>query len=485
MYSFQIKNSLIFSNYLELGNAQVSEEIKKTFSENLENDFELLKTIYADNIEEIAKDTEEAKKTFAFKIKLILEFEVNANFFEIVKELKIPEVCDNEFNSSAKDSEKRILNLPYYVSFHYAEAEGIKVDLFLFWLKRNNTFYEEFKKNVLVEIKDDLYFNSFFFCFIEHLKSNLLAPDKNYLLFILQEINEISVIKSKKDDIFELLEEFFIRRKRTNANESNLIFLNLNNNNNDNVNQISKITENNLNNTNKNEYEESEFDEENLESALNLNSNSFASNLSQIKKRSDRLLENSINKKNQQLTNAVKNPNNNQQQQQAEENNHSEYESFFTIGGIKGEVSTDRGSAFQAHAIKISAFDQVNKFTKMLLVNNKIQKATHNIMAYRFLSKEASVKDELKESKVKTQIKDKNSKSVVANFISEGFDDDGEAGAGVRLLGILQKMKIYNVFVIVSRWFGGTLLGNDRFKHINDTAKDLLLLHKSKFDYES
>ena len=47
--------------------------------------------------------------------------------------------------------------------------------------------------------------------------------------------------------------------------------------------------------------------------------------------------------------------------------------------------------------------------------------------------------------------------------ITEGFDDDGEDGAGMRLLGILQKMKIYNVFVIVSRWYGGTLLGNDRF----------------------
>lgn len=467
MYSLDIKNFFIFSNYTEEQNSLVPGDIKKTFAENLENDFELMKTMYADNIEEFVKDTDQDKKTLAFKIKLILEFEVNSNFYDIIKELKIPEVCDNEFNSSSKDQDKKILNLPYYLSFYFDEEEGIKIDMFIFWLKKNNSFFEELKTNIFTEIKDDMYFNSFFFCFIEHLKSNLLAPDKNHLLFILQEINEISIIKAKKDNFFELLEEFYLRRKKPTSTESNLIFLNSN-----------KI-ENNANYSTDNyniEPNERYFDEENFDSALDLNAN--GSNLSQIKKRSDRLLENSINKKNQ-LSNSAKNQNN----LQAEEQSHSEYHNFFLLGGIKGEVSTDRGSSFQAHAIRLTTFDQVNKFTKLLLANNKIQKATHNIMAYRFISKEATGKDELKESKGKNT-KEKNSKNISSD-ISEGFDDDGEAGAGVRLLGILQKMKIYNVFVIVSRWFGGTLLGNDRFKHINDTAKDLLLLHKSKFDYES
>ncbi len=467
MYSFEIKNTLIFSTFLENGNAQVSDKIKKTFSENLDNDFELLKTIYADNMDEIKVDSiEESPKTLAFKIKLIFEYEVNTNFFEIVKELKIPEVCDNEFNFSTKDPDKRILNLPYYVSFNYVEEEGIKVDMLCFWLKKNNSFYEELKNNILAEIQDDMYFNSFFFCFIEHLKNNLLAPDKNYVLFVLQEINEISLIRAQKDKFFELLAEFYFRRKKINLGESNLIFLNITN---EYENQASKLKD----------TFNSEFDEENLDKASSLDLNATESFLSQMKKRSDRLLENSINKKNQFANSAFKNQNT----QRDEENIHSDYDNFFTVGGLKGEVSTDRGSSFQAHAIRLTCFDQVGKFTKMLLANNKVQKATHNIMAYRFFSKEPSLKEDTKEIKLKVY-KDKNAKSI-ANSISEGFDDDGEAGAGLRLLGILQKMKIYNVFVIVSRWFGGTLLGNDRFKHINDTAKDLLLLHKNKFDYES
>ena len=33
---------------------------------------------------------------------MILEFEINSNFYEIAKELKIPEICENEFNFDTK-----------------------------------------------------------------------------------------------------------------------------------------------------------------------------------------------------------------------------------------------------------------------------------------------------------------------------------------------------------------------------------------------
>ena len=46
-------------------------------------------------------------------------------------------------------------------------------------------------------------------------------------------------------------------------------------------------------------------------------------------------------------------------------------------------------------------------------------------------------------------------------------------------------MKVTNVLVVVSRWFGGVFLGNDRFKHINDSAKNLVLAHKNLFDFQS
>lgn len=36
----------------------------------------------------------------------------------------------------------------------------------------------------------------------------------------------------------------------------------------------------------------------------------------------------------------------------------------------------------------------------------------------------------------------------------------------------LQMMDVWNVIVVVSRWFGGIHIGPDRFKHINSAARD-------------
>lgn len=48
---------------------------------------------------------------------------------------------------------------------------------------------------------------------------------------------------------------------------------------------------------------------------------------------------------------------------------------------------------------------------------------------------------------------------------------------GQLLLAILtmQIMDVWNVMVVVTRWFGGTHLGPDRFKHINAATRDVLL----------
>ena len=60
--------------------------------------------------------------------------------------------------------------------------------------------------------------------------------------------------------------------------------------------------------------------------------------------------------------------------------------------------------------------------------------------------------------------------------------DDGEDEAGIRLLAIIKKMKIVNVYVNVSRWYGGILLHQDRFKRICDSAKFLLKDNEDLFD---
>jgi Uncharacterized protein family UPF0029 len=58
-------------------------------------------------------------------------------------------------------------------------------------------------------------------------------------------------------------------------------------------------------------------------------------------------------------------------------------------------------------------------------------------------------------------------------------DDDGEDGAGSRLAHLLEMRRANNVLVLVSRWFGGIQLGPKRFVHINNVARDVLVLHQA------
>ena len=63
--------------------------------------------------------------------------------------------------------------------------------------------------------------------------------------------------------------------------------------------------------------------------------------------------------------------------------------------------------------------------------------------------------------------------------LDERCNDDGEngthssqyccltsLGAGQNLISLLQNMSAENVVVVVSRWFGGIMLGSDRFRHV-------------------
>lgn len=49
-------------------------------------------------------------------------------------------------------------------------------------------------------------------------------------------------------------------------------------------------------------------------------------------------------------------------------------------------------------------------------------------------------------------------------MIAEGFDDDGEDGAGEKLLHLLQKMEIENIVVIVCIWNSGIQIGSQQLK---------------------
>lgn len=116
------------------------------------------------------------------------------------------------------------------------------------------------------------------------------------------------------------------------------------------------------------------------------------------------------------------------------------------------QVVTEKKSVFVARAASITTPEEA-KFCIEYLKNTdkKVAKATHNMTAWRIRSDPSSY------------------------VVQHDCDDDGEAAAGGRLLHLLELMGVSNAVVIVSRWFGGILLGPDRFKLMNIVARDALL----------
>lgn len=122
---------------------------------------------------------------------------------------------------------------------------------------------------------------------------------------------------------------------------------------------------------------------------------------------------------------------------------------------ILSDVVTEKKSIFLARSAPVSSVSQAKSYLSHLLsTDKKAAKATHNITAWRIRG----------EGGVQYQ----------------DCDDDGETAAGGRLLHLLELMGVWDVMVVVSRWYGGVQLGPDRFRIINSTARDAVV--KGGFD---
>ena len=120
---------------------------------------------------------------------------------------------------------------------------------------------------------------------------------------------------------------------------------------------------------------------------------------------------------------------------------------------------TVKKSLFIARVCQISTPSQAKAAVSQLLADDKrVAKATHSITAYRIRPLTAPGADN-------------NHREI----IYQDSNDDGETAAGRRLLNLLQVMDVWNVCVIVSRWYGGIQLGPDRFKLISQVAREAIV----------
>lgn len=107
------------------------------------------------------------------------------------------------------------------------------------------------------------------------------------------------------------------------------------------------------------------------------------------------------------------------------------------------KIITDRGSVYSVSVGKVTSREDIKRFLTKLKRNKKYAKATHNSWA-AVLTKDG------------IQYETKN--------------DDGEVGAGLVILRSITAARVHNVVVCVTRWFGGTKLMGDRFRHVKDAT---------------
>ena len=138
--------------------------------------------------------------------------------------------------------------------------------------------------------------------------------------------------------------------------------------------------------------------------------------------------------------------------------NISEYDLFFECGGVKTEILAERDYVFQSHGIRVKSMEEIEKYKEMLFSNNKIQRAARNIILYRY--------------------KDEETGNII-----EDYDDDGEHYAGKRILGYLQKIKIYDILILVSRFNGDLHLKQHSTKYLTIT-EILIKNYKNLFQFE-
>jgi putative IMPACT (imprinted ancient) family translation regulator len=107
-------------------------------------------------------------------------------------------------------------------------------------------------------------------------------------------------------------------------------------------------------------------------------------------------------------------------------------------------VVSDRGSKYAVCGGPVADRAGVDAFLRDLKKTKRYAKATHNTWAV-LLPEAGPLKG-----------------------------DDGEAGAGMVLIRMLQRAEVTGHIIVVTRWYGGKHLGGDRFRHVQTCARTYL-----------
>jgi putative IMPACT (imprinted ancient) family translation regulator len=103
-------------------------------------------------------------------------------------------------------------------------------------------------------------------------------------------------------------------------------------------------------------------------------------------------------------------------------------------------IITDRGSRYAVAGAPCTSEAEAKALVKTLRARKKFARATHH--SWAVLTADQAIKA-----------------------------DDGEAGAGLVILRMLEREDLHDHLVIVTRWYGGKHLGGDRFRHVQEAVR--------------
>lgn len=110
-------------------------------------------------------------------------------------------------------------------------------------------------------------------------------------------------------------------------------------------------------------------------------------------------------------------------------------------------------SVFIAHATTITDPSQRPNLLKSLFnAHPNLRTASHNVWAYRIRPSETSI----------------------GNQIREASYDDDETGGGDLLLRVMRETNIVDTLVVMTRWYGGIMLGPDRWRLMRNVVTSAL-----------
>lgn len=110
---------------------------------------------------------------------------------------------------------------------------------------------------------------------------------------------------------------------------------------------------------------------------------------------------------------------------------------------VLDNIISDRGSKYAVSGGPCHGSEEADALLKELKRTKKFAKATHN--SWGMIGDNGRLKN-----------------------------DDGESGAGMIILQMLERENLTNHLVVVTRWYGGKHLGGDRFKHVKSAVRTYL-----------